>query len=82
MRNVRSDIRHAAAWIDHKIVGKSMVVAHASYYTLVTWEAHGTYRYAAGIICVFMVIEILSHSPIHGANMVGAVLEDVVSDEA
>lgn len=79
MKSIKESVHHFIMWVDHKIVGKSMVVAHASYYLLVSWEAHGTYRYAAGIILVFTVVEVISHAQPHGpAN---AVLSAAISEE-
>lgn len=54
------DVRTAINKIGHRAVAFVAVGAHASYYGLVSLEAHGFYRYAAAVILILMAINLLS----------------------
>lgn len=56
------EIRHTIEWIDRKIVSRAIIFSHGAYYVLVYAEAHGRYRYAAGVIAVCMIVERLNHT--------------------
>lgn len=45
------------AHFERKAVAKLAMYAHLSYYALVSVEAHGSYRYAAGAVLGIMVLE-------------------------
>lgn len=52
-----------AAWahcLSHKAVHRMHWCAHSSYLGLVAYEAHGSYRYAAGVLLVVTVIGALA----------------------
>lgn len=53
--------------IEHKMVARVAAFAHLAYYGLVSVEAHGNYRYAAGAIGVILIVEAVAG----GADKVG-----------
>jgi hypothetical protein len=42
---------------EHKYAARVALWSHLSYYVLVTMEAHGNYRYAAGAVALVVVYE-------------------------
>ena len=42
----------------HFVVIKTVTICHVAYYALVSLEAHGSYRYAAGALAVLVVVEV------------------------
>lgn len=59
-REVFRDFCKVAVKAEHRVIGKVALGSHLSYYGLVYMEAHGTYRYAAGVVGVLMVLEALA----------------------
>lgn len=62
--NRKNRVRLAHAWkairhAEHVLVAKVAVYGHLAYYGLVTVEAHGSYRYAAGALAVVVALELL-----------------------
>lgn len=56
-------VRKLAHNAEHKVIARAAIGTHLTYYGLVTWEAHGTYRWAALAVGIIMIIEIvLPHS--------------------
>lgn len=49
--------RKALHRIEHRLVARVALLSHLSYYGLVSVEAHGTYRYAAGVVGLILIIE-------------------------
>ena len=45
--------------VEHRAIARVAAGTHFAYYTLVGMEAHGSYRYAAGILCGLMVFEVI-----------------------
>lgn len=66
-KNLKETLRELlkeAVRVEHKLIGKVAIGSHLSYYGLVAWEAHGTYRYAAGVVGLLMVVEAcINHTP-------------------
>lgn len=54
-----ADVLLAIRRIEHRIVARVAICSHLAYYVLVTAEAHGTYRYAAGVVAVVVIVEAL-----------------------
>lgn len=44
---------------EHKMVMRAAAAGHLCYYTLVSIEAHGNYRYAAAALGVLLLVEAL-----------------------
>ena len=58
-RRARDDLARAHRVIakkGHVVVAKLTFIGHCSYYALVSWEAHGSYRYAAGMLAIITVV--------------------------
>jgi hypothetical protein len=55
------ELWHSFLKVEHRAVAfvaaKGAAVCHFTYYTLVTAEAHGTYRWAALALAVLMILE-------------------------
>lgn len=54
-----SQLVKATDRICHKTVARLTILSHADYYSLVSVEAHGTYRYAAGFLALLVAYELL-----------------------
>lgn len=50
-------IRRCLHRAEHKTVARVTLWSHLSYYVLVTLEAHGNYRYAAGAVAIVVIYE-------------------------
>ncbi len=58
-------VGHRIRNIEHKLLARCAVVGHLTYYGLVSVEAHGFYRYAAGAVGILLIFEALQNST-HG----------------
>lgn len=59
---VKEFVAHALAALhkaEKRFLAKVMVGTHAAYYAMVAWEAHASYKYAAGAVLVLMALEFL-----------------------
>lgn len=45
---------------EHRTVARVALIGHLSYYGLVSLEAHGNYRYAAGVVGLILIFEALT----------------------
>lgn len=46
----------------HKLCHKAEVCGHCTYLGLVSWEAHGYYRFAAGILLlIIIIVQVIEH---------------------
>lgn len=61
LRRLRRTLHEA----EHATVARVATMGHLAYYTLVAAEAHGSYRYVAGLLGVLLVLEALGdgHEP-------------------
>jgi hypothetical protein len=50
--------QRALAKAGHFVVIKTVTICHVAYYALVSLEAHGSYRYAAGVLAIIVVVEV------------------------
>lgn len=51
------DFARAAHKFEHKMVARATLAGHSVYYALVAWEAHASYRFAAGALLVMLALE-------------------------
>lgn len=50
-------LKRTARKVEHKLVLRTVTVGHLAYYTLVSIEAHGNYRYVAGGLGLLLLVE-------------------------